>query len=382
MTRILMVTTDYPPIRGGISSLACHLAGELSRQGHEVEVVAPAWKGHQVHDQHDPCRVFRTPGYAWGYLRGLPLLARALQRMVARPPELVLPMNVAYGGLAMLAMQTLGRRVPYAMFAYGLEFARFGNSPLMRRLYRRVYDGALRVFAVSADTRRRLLDFGVTNRVDVLYPGVDIARFAPQGPDYRQALALEDRPVVGTLSRLVERKGLDMVLRALPRVLAEFPRALYLIVGEGPDRPRLETLARELGVAGAVHFAGEAAEETLADWFRTCDVFVLPSREIPSSGHVEGFGIVFLEAGACGRPVLGGRSGGVVEAVQDGVSGLLVNPGDPGDLTQALLELLRNPERARALGRAGRERVERDFTWERALSPFSDFVDTFRTGPP
>ncbi len=382
MTRILMVTTDYPPIRGGISSLAYHLAQDLTRRGHEVEVVAPAWSGHEAHDRQDPCRIFRTPGYAWGYLRGLPLLFQAVRRLVVGRAELVLPMNVAYGGLAMLALRCLGRRIPYAMFAYGLEFARFGKSPLMRRIYRKVYDGALRVFAVSADTRRRLVDFGVTNRVDVLYPGVDVDRFTPEGPDYRTALSLEDRPILGTLSRLVERKGLDMVLKALPHILEEFPRALYLVVGEGPDRARLEALARESGVDESVHFAGEAAEEALADWFRTCDVFVLPSREIPSSGHVEGFGIVFLEAGACGRPVVGGRSGGVVEAVQDDVSGLLVNPGDAGDLAQVLLRLLRDPERARALGQAGRARVERSFTWERALAPFGDFLDELGAGPP
>ena len=370
-----MVTTDYPPIRGGISSLAFHVASDLARRGHQVEVVAPAWAGHEAHDEEDPCRVFRTPGYSLGYLRGLPLLARAAQRLAARPPEWILPMNVGYGGMAMLLLKALGLSVPYVMFAYGLEFARFQDSPLMRGLYRRVYDGAARVFAVSADTRRRLSGFGVRNRVEVLYPGVDTSRFSPWGPDFRSLLGLEGRPVLGTLSRLVERKGLDLVLRALPRVLAEVPQAVYLVVGEGPDRPRLEALARELEVASSVRFAGEAEEDALAEWFRTCDVFVLPSREIPSSGHVEGFGIVFLEAGACGRPVVGGRSGGVVEAVQEGISGRLVDPGDPQALGEVLLELLRNPEGARALGQAGRARTEREFTWERALAPLGDFLD-------
>ncbi len=371
-----MVSTDYPPIRGGISSLAFHLAADLARRGHQLEVVAPRQTGWQEHDQADPCRVWRTPGYDWGYLRGLPLLTRAACRLLARPPEVILPMNVAYGGLAMRLARALGCRSPYLMFAYGLEFARFRESPLMRRLYRQTYDGAERVYAVSADTRRRLVEFGVQNRIEVLYPGVDPERFAPVGPDWRGRLSLEGRPVIGTLSRLVERKGFDTVLRAMPRVLEEFPDALYLVVGDGPDRPQLEALTRELGIGGSVHFAGEADEEELAEWFRTLDLFVMPSREIPSSGHVEGFGIVFLEAGACGRPVIGGRSGGVVEAVQDGVSGLLVNPGDPEDLARALLALLRDPVRAREMGRAGRLRVEREFTWERVLEPLGDFLET------
>lgn len=378
MSRILMVSTDYPPIRGGISSLAFHLAGDLARRGHDVEVVAPRWTGWEAHDQADPCRVWRTPGYNWGYLRGVPLLARAARRLMVRPPDVILPMNVAYGGLAMRLARALGCRIPYLMFAYGLEFARFRESPLMRRIYREVYEQAERVFAVSADTRSRLGEFGVQNRIEVLYPGVDTSRFSPEGPDFRSLLALESRPVIGTLSRLVERKGFDTVLRAMPRVLEEFPDALYLVVGDGPDRPRLEAMVRDLGLGGSVHFAGSADEESLAAWFRTLDVFVMPSREIPSSGHVEGFGIVFLEAGACGRPVIGGRSGGVVEAVQDGVSGLLVNPGDPDDLARALQTLLRNPQQARHLGRTGRFRVERDFTWEKVLEPLGDFLETLQ----
>jgi len=376
VSRILMVSTDYPPIRGGISSLAFHLAGNLASRGHDVEVVAPRWEGWEAQDQADPCRVWRTPGYNWGYLRGVPLVAGAARRLLTRPPDVILPMNVAYGGLAMRMARALGCRIPYLMFAYGLEFARFRESPLMRRLYRQVYEKAERVFAVSDDTRSRLGEFGVQNRIEVLYPGVDAARFTPEGPDFRRLLALESRPVIGTLSRLVERKGFDTVLRAMPRVLEEFPDALYLVVGDGPDRPRLEALTRKLGIGDSVHFAGAADEESLAAWFRTLDVFVMPSREIASSGHVEGFGIVFLEAGACGRPVLGGRSGGVVEAVQDGVSGRLVNPGDPEDLAQALLGMLRDPHQARAMGRAGRLRVEREFAWEKVLEPLGDFLET------
>lgn len=370
-----MVSTDYPPIRGGISSLAWQAAADLARRGHDVEVVAPSWPGDAEHDADEACRVFRTPGYGWGYLRGLPLLARAAARLALRRPDVLLPMNVAYGGLATLGLRALGVRTPYVMFAYGLEFARFQGSPLMRRLYRRVYDGAERVFAVSGDTRRRLEDFGVRRRVDVMWPGVDLRRFTPEGGDFRDRLGLRGHPVIGTLSRLVERKGHDLVLRALPEVLAEFPEAVYLVVGDGPDRARLEALARDLGVAASVRFVGEVQEGDLAAWYRTCDLFVLPSREIRRSGHVEGFGIVFLEAGACGLPVVGGRSGGVVEAVEEGRTGLLVDPESPAELTGALLRMLRHPEEARALGRAGRDRAERQFTWERCLAPLGDLLE-------
>ena len=137
----------------------------------------------------------------------------------------------------------------------------------------------------------------------------------------------------------------------------------YVVAGEGPDRERLEALALRLGVADAVRFVGAIPNEELALWYSLGEVFVMPSRSEPPD--VEGFGIVFLEAAACERPVVAARAGGVPDAVADGISGLLVEPNDEEGLARALIELLSDPARRADLGRRARERVLAEFTWDR-----------------
>jgi phosphatidylinositol alpha-1,6-mannosyltransferase len=142
------------------------------------------------------------------------------------------------------------------------------------------------------------------------------------------------------------------------------PRSRYLIVGDGPERGALEEQVRGTGVADIVHFAGAVPEDELPGWYRAGDVFVLPNR---SEGvDFEGFGIVFLEAAASGLPVIGGRSGGVPEAMLEGVTGCLVEGADPCELSRVMIELATSARRRTEFGRAGRARVASDFSWSRA----------------
>jgi phosphatidylinositol alpha-1,6-mannosyltransferase len=194
--------------------------------------------------------------------------------------------------------------------------------------------------------------------------GTDPERFRPlDAAPLRARLELGARPVLLTIARLVPRKGIDSVLAVLARVRASVPDVAYVVAGEGPDRERLEQLARREGVMDIVRFAGAIANDELPSWYSLGDVFVMPSRSDPPD--VEGFGIVFLEAAACERPVVAARAGGVPDAVADGVSGMLVEPGDAEGLARALVELLRDSARRADLGRRARERVLSEFTWDR-----------------
>ncbi len=167
-----------------------------------------------------------------------------------------------------------------------------------------------------------------------------------------------------SVGRLELRKGHDTALDALSQLRRQGHRLRYAIVGDGPERPRLETQVRDLGLGDAVVFAGAVSGEDLPAWYAAADIFVLPTR---SDGvGFEGFGIVFLEAAAAGLPVVAGRGGGVPEAVEDGVTGTLVSGLDASELASALDELCRSPERRRQLGRAGRERVVASFGWQQA----------------
>jgi glycosyltransferase involved in cell wall biosynthesis len=169
---------------------------------------------------------------------------------------------------------------------------------------------------------------------------------------------------VGSLGRPYAYKGFDTVIRALPLILDRFPDLRYVIVGQGDDQPRLENLARGLGVQTRVTFAGSLTDQQIAECYRTCDVFVLPSKATMVNGkwRGEGFGRVYVEASLAGKPVVGSSGGGAAEAVIDQKTGLLVDPSSAEQTASAVLQLLEDPTLARAMGEAGRKWARENFT--------------------
>jgi phosphatidylinositol alpha-1,6-mannosyltransferase len=178
----------------------------------------------------------------------------------------------------------------------------------------------------------------------------------------RQRHNLGRSPVLLTVGRLQRRKGQDMAIQALPRIMKKFPDVKYMIVGSGEEYASLQRLAQDVGVRDRVIFVGRIADGEQAAYYAACDVFLMPNRQIGED--IEGFGIVFLEAGAAGKPVIGGTSGGTGEAILDEVTGLRVNGENIQEIATAVVELLANPAKARAMGECGRRRVETEFSWE------------------
>jgi phosphatidylinositol alpha-1,6-mannosyltransferase len=200
--------------------------------------------------------------------------------------------------------------------------------------------------------------------VSVLYPGADVERFRPDLPGevVRDRHGLSDRPVIACVSRLVPRKGQDVLIRAMPAIRRRVPDAVLLVVGGGEYRAELESMAAE-APRGSVVFSGEVSEEELPLHYAAGDVFAMPCRNRFAGLEVEGWGNVFLEAAACGKPSVAGDSGGAAEAVVDGETGLVVDGRHVGQVAEAVGGLLADEQRARAMGKAGRARVERSFTW-------------------
>ena len=165
-----------------------------------------------------------------------------------------------------------------------------------------------------------------------------------------------------TVARLVPRKGHKVSIAAFAKICGEIPSAHYLIVGTGPEEEKLRAMVKEAGIENRVTFAGFVSGEDLPDIYNVCDVMLMANRQ-EENGDVEGFGIVFLEANAAGKPVIGGRSGGAVEAVVDGVTGFLVNPDDADELAGILRRLFLDRTLREALGEAGANRVRSDFNW-------------------
>jgi phosphatidylinositol alpha-1,6-mannosyltransferase len=277
------------------------------------------------------------------------------------------------------AARLTSTELPVFIAAHGKELL---HEPLARiRLAQSVYDrirsralqGARGFFPVSQRTAQLLAASVARASVDicVVSNGVDPEQFQPRDARALRAelVGSNDGPVLLSVARLVTRKGIDTVLRALPAVLKEWPGATYVILGDGPDYSRLAQLAGELGLTKSVRFIARSIRP-LADYYNACDLFVMPAREEP--GDIEGFGLVFLEAGACGKPVIGARAGGVTDAILDGVTGLLVPPDDSVALATAMGEVLRNPERAAAFGRAARARILRECTWDHAAARIAE----------
>jgi glycosyltransferase involved in cell wall biosynthesis len=212
-----------------------------------------------------------------------------------------------------------------------------------------------KIVAVSSFTCDVIRELGVPDESIVLIQnGVDIDRFTPGPPE--QALIerhrLQGKQVIVTVGRLVPRKGADMAVRAMKQVVARRPGIHYLIVGTGELRPELERLIDSEGLRDWVTLVGQVSDAELLGYLRTCDLFLMPNRTMPD-GDTEGFGLVFREANACRKPVVGGRAGGAVEAVADGVSGLLVDGRNPDEIAAAVERILSDPALSQRLTEAG-----------------------------
>jgi phosphatidylinositol alpha-1,6-mannosyltransferase len=255
--------------------------------------------------------------------------------------------------------------IPYCCYAHGEDINIATTSRELRWLTRRVLNGASAVIASSRFARDLLLkEWGVPEeRTRLIHPGVDCDYFRPAAPDaeVRRCLGWEGRTVILTAGRLQKRKGQDVMIEAVARLRGPFPNLLYAIVGDGEERQRLGEIASRLGVESHVQFLGEVKDAELLRCYQQCDLFALPNRAVGKD--VEGFGMVLLEAQACGRPVLAGASGGTAETMRIGETGVLVPCDRADELAAALAELLADRDKLDRMGTAGRAWVEGTFDW-------------------
>lgn len=363
MTRTLVVTNDFPPRPGGIQTFVHGLAARHPPDS--LVVYAPAWRGAAAFDARQPFAVARHPTSLM--LPEPAVLRRAGE--VARAEGCTSVLFGAAAPLGLLAPALRRRGVErFVALTHGHE-AGWAALPGARQVLRRIGDAVDTVTYLGEYTRARLahaLSAGASARMAWLAPGVDGAVFRPGsgGDEVRARLCLGDRPVVVCVSRLVPRKGQDVLIRAWPQVLRAVPGAALLLVGGGPYRSALVRMASDLGVDGAVRFTGSVPWERLPAYYDAGDVFAMPCRTRRFGLDVEGLGIVYLEASASGLPVIAGNSGGAPDAVLDGRTGRVVDGRSPSAVAEAVGGMLRDPERARTMGEAGRDWTERMWRWD------------------
>jgi phosphatidylinositol alpha-1,6-mannosyltransferase len=368
VSRVLLVTNDFPPRRGGIQSYLEEFVSRVVATGsHAVTVYAPKWKGADAFDAAAEATGYHVVRHPGTLMLPVPAVDGRMRRLIAEhdidtvwfgaaAPLALLAQRARQAGATRVLASTHGHEVGWSML------------PVARSVLHRIGDTTDVVTFVSRYTRSRFAPaFGPSVSLEYLPPGVDTDRFRPD-PAGRAALrdryGLGDRPTVVCLSRLVPRKGQDILIKALPAVRQRVDGAALVIVGGGPYLETLQKLVHSCGVAAHVTFTGSVPADELPAHHALADVFAMPCRTRGGGMDVEGLGIVFLEASATGVPVVAGRSGGAPEAVQHNKTGLVVDGHSVDQVAEAVSELLSDRDRAAAMGAAGRDWVTSQWRWD------------------
>lgn len=347
MKRTLLLTLEYPPDRGGIASTYSRLAAHLPEDRFRVLHLRllrwfwPQWIAHPL----SVARARRTFNYE----------------------ALLVGHALPLGYVALL--YKIFFNVPYGVFVHGLDLLRPQKNPWKRFWLRAVLRRASVIIANSEWTRKKATESGAQN-VMVLYPSV----IPPLSPPLFQGGRLSGGIRILSVGRLVPRKGFDVLIRAFEIVRRTVPTATLEVVGDGPERARLELLVKKTNLTDSVHFRGPVSDEELSRCYASVALFVLPTRE--TADDAEGFGLVFLEAAAHGLAAVAGRGGGVGESVLDGKTGLIVDSTNPQAVAGAVIKLLTDGHLRRQLGEAGRERALRDFNSEKQSAHLISTLET------
>jgi phosphatidylinositol alpha-1,6-mannosyltransferase len=357
MVRTLVVTNDLPPRTGGIQTF---LHEVLRRQDpSDIVVFGPRQSGSETFDASAGYEIHRNDG---------PIIPTPwVAKRAAEVAAVTGASQVMFGsGMPNAHLIPFLRRLglPTALVITHGNEAGWAQLPVGRAL---VYplNGARSVTYLGPFTHRILSKYvKPASRLHRLPPGVDTERFRPGsgGAELRESLGITDRFVIGTVSRFVPRKGVDLLIQALPFVRRSIPDAVLLVAGDGPRRNELQALATSCDVSDHVLFIGAPAADQLPAVYDAMDVFALPTHTRKFGVDVEGLGIVFLEAAASGVPVLVGASGGSVDAVRPGETGQLINT-DPPVIAARIVELARNDAARQAMGVVGRQWMIDDWEW-------------------
>ena len=369
-----ILTENFPPfIGGGIAEWTHGVADNLTKWGHNVTVYAK-WKRKVSLTLHQNKSYTVKPMYGrdWGRYRHWLSLYYILKFLRENPDGVIIAttwdLGTSFGFL-----KRFFKKARLVVIAHGKDVTKIKKDRMLRQ-FRRTVEVSDLVAAVSQFTGNEMLKRLHTNqpnqKIVVIPNGIDVNFYhrTSNHDNLTQKLGIARQSrIILTLARIVERKGHDIVIRSLPKILKEFPETIYLIAGPVQDQAYHEKIIRlieELQLRQKVIFVDQVPKEDLSKYYSMSDVYVMVSREIPETGDSEGFGITFLEANACECPVIGSDSGGIPDAIEDGKSGFLVPADNEEVLADRILTLFRKPDLRTEMGKYGRQRVKQCFTWE------------------
>ncbi len=377
----LLITYDFPPIPSGIATVFYNVWKMFSPQNHLI--LAPRIKGYKKIDSATGFKIYRY--FPFGRMRIMRIVLLYVYTLVLVIREKIdvlicgVPLSIGVIGLTFKKIWGM----PYCVFYYGGEFNKYRKRKIMFAFLKIIIKNADCVITNSTFSSREVSKYGVKeDKIHKITPGVDLDKFKPdlECADIKKNLKLDDKKVLLTVSRLVRRKGIDTVIEALPIIIKEFPNIRYLVVGKGEESEDLKKFAKSKGVENNVVFVGYVPDDELPKYYNTCDIFLMPNRETVGEETVEGFGISFIEASACGKPVIGGASGGTKDAVINGETGFLIDPENIQEMANLIGRLLKDGNYAATIGNNGRKRAEQEFGWQLRAQRIEKFLEKVSQG--
>jgi phosphatidyl-myo-inositol dimannoside synthase len=385
--RILIATYEFPPDPGGIQNVAHRLAHYFTQLEHEVLVLASPQPDDAQFDAQQMFTTKRLLGtleqanskldtfqHKWQ------LIQLVRQEITTFNPDVILCPKWDPMGYLIAFMTLFGRSRPYFVIGHGTDLHHLSSSGLARLgkqiLRYFAFHRAKQVFTVSRYTATRAKELNLPeSKVRVIRNGIEEKEILPLDPN--QTSEPIDSPRILTVCRLVPRKGCDTVIRALPHLVEDYPNLKYQIIGSGPESQKLKDLTAQLNMETYVDFLGRVDEQTKDEVYQNSHLFVMPARQFDDD--YEGFGIVYLEAMARGLPVIGASTGGIPDAIEHDVTGLLVQPDDPPQLAEAIRNILEDTAFRSRLAITAWERLEERFLWPDIADEYVQEMQRFVT---
>jgi len=362
--RILLVTNDLGPRAGGIETFILGLLRYLD--GSELVIYTSAQEGSTAFDSalaaehgviviRDKSKVLLpSPRVTRSVVRTMREYGSTVVWFGATAPLAWMAPTLRRNGAKRIVGLTHGHEVWWAkVFPFSLAMRRMGN--------------AMDAVTYLGDFTRSAISPAMGEHPEYvrIAPGIDIEHFRPgSGAEIRSTLGIENKRVIMCVGRLVHRKGQDALIAAMPNIVKRLPEAVLVLVGVGPREKYLRKQVERLGLQSSVIFTGRVQYAQLPQYFQAADLFVMPSRSRLAGLEVEGLGIVYLEASACGIPVIAGKSGGAPDAVLSGETGLLVDGKNPTEISNTIVALLPDRNRLLAMGKAGNKWVSEEWSWD------------------
>ncbi|HOZ56340.1 MAG TPA: glycosyltransferase family 4 protein [bacterium] len=354
---ILLFTLEYPPFKGGVANYYGNLVGRWPAS--DQVLVLHNNEGQLIKK--------------WLPIKWLPAIWQLYIKIKKEKIDHIIVGHILPLGTAVYFVSKI-TRTPYTVFLHGMDLAYAQKLPRKSKLAYKILAKAENIICVNnytADLTRKFLKENQYEKIKVVHPGIDpeLEIDNQLTEELRFKHNLTNKIVLFSVGRLVKRKGVDNVIKAMPEILKSAPNLYYIIAGDGPDKIYLKELAR--GINNVI-FLGEVADKEKWAWLSLCDIFIMPARNI--DGDFEGFGIVYLEANLAGKPVIAGDSGGTKDAVQGAYSGILVDPENISRIAGAVIGLAQDAKLRIKLGEQGRERAINEFNWEKQIDKIYNVI--------